>query len=97
MPLVIDSLGGGHTHRQTHIPTREQKRFQETRRVQPSAAHAWFKNFVQADQRVKMCFISYQAMFGCEEWVSRIHGKQKRKIILLNTIGYGVPVFFLTL
>ena len=28
----------------THIPTREPKQFQETRRARPKAARAWFKN-----------------------------------------------------
>ena len=30
-PLVINGLRGGHTDTDTHIPIREQKRFQETR------------------------------------------------------------------
>ena len=32
------------TDRQTHIPTRGPKQFQETRCVQPKAARGWFKN-----------------------------------------------------
>ena len=40
MPLVINGLGGGHTH----IPMREPKQFQETRCAQPLAMCAWFKN-----------------------------------------------------
>ena len=32
-PLVINSLGGRHTHTQTHIQTSAQEQFQETRRV----------------------------------------------------------------
>ena len=41
MPLVINTLRGGHTH--THIPTHEPKQFQETMRVRPLAVHPWFK------------------------------------------------------
>ena len=37
MPLVINGLGGGHTHISTHEP----KQFQETRCT--LAAHAWFE------------------------------------------------------
>ena len=38
--LLLMASGAG-TH--THISTGEQKRFQETRRVGPLAARAWFK------------------------------------------------------
>ena len=37
MPSEVDT----HTH--AHIPTHEQKRFQETRHARPKATHAWFK------------------------------------------------------
>ena len=33
MSLVINSLGGRHTHTPTHIPMHKQKQFQETWRV----------------------------------------------------------------
>ena len=46
MPWGVDT----HTH--THIPTHEQKQFQETRSIRPSSARTWFKSvtnyFVQS-------------------------------------------------
>ena len=55
MPLVINSLGGGHTDTQTHTRTRilthGPKQFQETKRAQPSAMRAWFKNAWQHHQQ----------------------------------------------
>ena len=41
--LLIPSGVDTNTHTDTHIPTCEQKPFQETRHVRPSAVHAWFK------------------------------------------------------
>ena len=47
-PLVINALGGGHTH--THIPTHKQKQFQETKDTKAikkckarRQGTAWFK------------------------------------------------------
>ena len=37
-PLVIDSLGGGHTHKQTYRSSR-------TEAILRNQARAWFKNF----------------------------------------------------
>ena len=44
-PLVIKSLGGGHTHthKHTHIQISTQEQFQETRRAPATGRRAWFK------------------------------------------------------
>ena len=51
MPLVINSLGGGHTHTHTHTQTQTQTQTQtHTHNDDPhrinlrNQVHAWFKN-----------------------------------------------------
>ena len=45
MPLVINSLGRGHTHMNTHIDDPHMINFKKPGTCQPAAgAHAWFNN-----------------------------------------------------
>ena len=46
----------GRTDRQTHTPTCERKRIQESKCMQPSATHAWFKSNLYA-------FLSDKSLF----------------------------------
>ena len=55
MSLIVNALGSGHTD--THIPTCEQKRFQET---SPATTRTWFKNLNHpsnsGDDGIKMSY-----------------------------------------
>ena len=44
MPLVINSLGGGQTHTNTHTDVRTETISRNQRRAGHRPAHAWFKN-----------------------------------------------------
>jgi len=44
MPLVINSLGGGHTHTHTHTHIVDKSNFKKQARASLWPARAWFKN-----------------------------------------------------
>ena len=53
-----------------HIPTREPKQFQETRRARPSAVRAWFKNALYSSLKVLNMqliahLINYSILYDC--------------------------------
>ena len=58
-PLVINSLGGGHTHKhththtQTHIQTSAQEQFQETRRA-PGLKRLPFKTITVSANKINL-------------------------------------------
>ena len=54
-PLVINSLGGGHTHTSTHTHTYirlHRNNFKNQARAGHRPAHTWLKNYDNGDIRV---------------------------------------------
>ena len=60
--LMASGWTHGHTH--TRIPTRGPKQFQETRRAQPKAVRAWFKNLKV--ERSAMVLLKYNLTLDFE-------------------------------